>query len=39
MAFPKTQTAYDPLTEAPSEASEAQLRELHIRKRQVEKSE
>ena len=37
MAFPKTQTAYDPLTEAPSEASEAQLRELHIRKRQVEK--
>ena len=39
MAFPKTQTAYDPLTEAPSEASEAQLRELHIRKRQAEKSE
>ena len=39
MAFPKTQTAWCPLTEAPSEASEAQLRELHIRKRQVEKSE
>ena len=39
MAFPKTQTAWCPLTDAPSEASEAQLRELHIRKRQVEKSE
>ena len=34
MAFPKTQTAYDPLTDAPSEASEEQLKELHIRKRE-----
>ena len=39
MAFPKTQTAWCPLTDAPSEASEAQLRELHIRKRQVEKQD
>ncbi len=37
MAFPKTQTAYDLLTDAPSEVSDAQLRELHIRKRQIEK--
>ena len=37
MAFPKTQTAYCLLTEAPSEASDAQLKELHIRKRQQEK--
>ncbi|SUO94919.1 aspartate--tRNA ligase [Suttonella ornithocola] len=34
MAFPKTQTAYCLLTDAPSEASDAQLRELHIRKRE-----
>ena len=34
MAFPKTQTAWCPLTEAPSEASDAQLKELHIRKRE-----
>ncbi len=34
IAFPKTQTAADPLTEAPTEVSEAQLRELHIRVRQ-----
>jgi aspartyl-tRNA synthetase len=33
IAFPKTQTAADPLTEAPTEVSEAQLRELHIRVR------
>ncbi len=33
IAFPKTQTAADPLTEAPTEVSEAQLRELHIRLR------
>ena len=33
IAFPKTQTAADPLTVAPTEASEAQLRELHIRVR------
>jgi aspartyl-tRNA synthetase len=33
IAFPKTQTAADPLTDAPTEISEAQLRELHIRVR------
>ncbi|HXS26619.1 MAG TPA: aspartate--tRNA ligase [Steroidobacteraceae bacterium] len=33
IAFPKTQTAADPLTDAPSEVAEAQLRELHIRVR------
>jgi aspartyl-tRNA synthetase len=33
IAFPKTQTAYDPLTDAPTEVSEAQLRDLHIRLR------
>jgi aspartyl-tRNA synthetase len=33
IAFPKTQTAADPLTDAPTEVSEAQLRELHIRVR------
>jgi aspartyl-tRNA synthetase len=33
IAFPKTQTAADPLTDAPSEVSETQLRELHIRVR------
>ncbi len=31
IAFPKTQTAWDPLTDAPAQASEAQLKELHIR--------
>ncbi|HTT07478.1 MAG TPA: aspartate--tRNA ligase [Gammaproteobacteria bacterium] len=31
IAFPKTQTATCPLTGAPSEASEQQLRELHIK--------
>jgi aspartyl-tRNA synthetase len=30
IAFPKTQTAHDPLTDAPSPADEAQLRELGI---------
>jgi aspartyl-tRNA synthetase len=35
IAFPKTQTAADPLTDAPTPASEAQLRELHIRVRQA----
>jgi aspartyl-tRNA synthetase len=34
IAFPKTQTAACPLTDAPTEVSEAQLRELHIRVRQ-----
>ena len=33
IAFPKTQTAADPLTEAPTEVAETQLRELHIRVR------
>jgi aspartyl-tRNA synthetase len=31
IAFPKTQTASDLLMDAPTEVSEAQLRELHIR--------
>ena len=31
IAFPKTQSAWDPLTDAPSEADDAQLAELHIR--------
>jgi len=34
IAFPKTQSAADPLTEAPTAVSELQLRELHIRVRQ-----
>jgi aspartyl-tRNA synthetase len=33
IAFPKTQTAFCPLTEAPTDVSEQQLRELHIRLR------
>ncbi|MGB9430256.1 MAG: aspartate--tRNA ligase [Gammaproteobacteria bacterium] len=33
IAFPKTQTAWDPLTDAPGNASEEQLKELHIRLR------
>jgi len=33
IAFPKTQTAADPLMDAPTEVSELQLRELHIRVR------
>ena len=32
MAFPKTQTAQDPLTDAPAEVSDGQLKELHIRR-------
>jgi aspartyl-tRNA synthetase len=31
IAFPKTQTATCPLTDAPTEVSEQQLRELHVR--------
>jgi aspartyl-tRNA synthetase len=31
IAFPKTQSAWDPMTDAPSEADDAQLAELHIR--------
>ena len=31
IAFPKTQTAWDPLTAAPGTASDEQLKELHIR--------
>ncbi|HKZ72565.1 MAG TPA: aspartate--tRNA ligase [Steroidobacteraceae bacterium] len=37
IAFPKTQTAADPLTDAPTEVSEAQLRELHVRVKLPEK--
>jgi aspartyl-tRNA synthetase len=33
IAFPKTQTAFCPLTEAPTAVSEEQLRDLHIRLR------
>ncbi len=33
IAFPKTQTAADLMTDAPTEITEAQLRELHIRVR------
>jgi aspartyl-tRNA synthetase len=33
IAFPKTQTAADPMTDAPTEVSEAQLKELHVRVR------
>ena len=31
IAFPKTQSAIDPLTQAPSGVSDKQLRELHIK--------
>jgi aspartyl-tRNA synthetase len=31
MAFPKTQSAFDPMTGAPSEVSDRQLHELHIK--------
>ena len=31
IAFPKTQSAWDPLTDAPSSGDDAQLAELHIR--------
>ena len=39
IAFPKTQTAADLLTDAPAEVSETQLRELHIRVRTPPKIE
>jgi len=39
IAFPKTQTAADPLMDAPTEVSEAQLKELHIRIRAAPKVE
>ncbi|HLW23312.1 MAG TPA: aspartate--tRNA ligase [Steroidobacteraceae bacterium] len=39
IAFPKTQTAADPLMDAPTAVSEAQLRELHIRLRVAPKVE
>jgi aspartyl-tRNA synthetase len=39
IAFPKTQTAADPLMDAPTEVSEAQLKELHIRVRLAPKVE
>jgi aspartyl-tRNA synthetase len=35
IAFPKTQTASCPLTAAPNEAAESQLRDLSIRVRQA----
>jgi aspartyl-tRNA synthetase len=38
IAFPKTQTASCLLTSAPSSASQAQLRELHIRLRNPPKT-
>jgi len=39
IAFPKTQTAADPLTDAPTEVTEQQLREVHIRVRTPPKIE
>jgi aspartyl-tRNA synthetase len=38
IAFPKTQSAACPLTDAPGAVSSKQLRELNIRLREVEKS-
>lgn len=37
IAFPKTQTAHDPLTDAPGEANPAALKELHIQVRKPPK--
>lgn len=36
IAFPKTQSASCPLTDAPGEVSAAQMRELHLRPRQLQ---
>ncbi|HET6654752.1 MAG TPA: aspartate--tRNA ligase [Gammaproteobacteria bacterium] len=35
IAFPKTQTAFDPLTDAPATADEVQLRELNLKLRSL----
>jgi aspartyl-tRNA synthetase len=35
IAFPKTQTAFDPLTDAPAPADEVQLRELNLKLRKL----
>lgn len=35
IAFPKTQTAWDPLTDAPATADEVQLRELNLKLRKL----
>src|SRR5690606_4876244 len=37
IAFPRTQTAHDPLTDAPGEANPAALKELHIQVRKPPK--
>ena len=39
IAFPKTATAYDPMTEAPDKVDNAQLQELHIRTVVIDKGE
>ncbi len=39
IAFPKTATAYDPMTEAPDKVDNAQLQELHIRTVVIDKAE
>ncbi|MBQ0105436.1 MAG: aspartate--tRNA ligase [Armatimonadetes bacterium] len=36
IAFPKTATAYDPMTEAPDKVDDEQLKELHIRTAVIE---
>ena len=39
IAFPKTATAYDPMTEAPDKVDDEQLKELHIRTVVIPKEE